>query len=274
MSYKTTFFLFLVRYSIYGDDMKIYIDLVFIINFLLDFHILFIVDKTLKRRTKLKRIILASFVGSVTLLFLFIPISSKLLFLIKMILCFLMSICAFGYKNQKYTFTNMIYIYMTSSIFGGALFFLKENVNTNFFYVLLLLLSVPMIGYILISYTHKLKTNYRYYYLIKIKFNQNQILELNSFLDTGNKLIDPYTNKGIILVDRHKISSDVKIRSPIYVPFRSLNNKGLLECIKPFSVEINGLEFKNYLIGLSDEPFHIDGIDCILNYKLMEDLHV
>ena len=106
------------------------------------------------------------------------------------------------------------------------------------------------------------------------KNKDNKKVELNSFLDTGNKLVDPYTNKGIILVNFNKIKKLVKIRSPIYVPFQSLNNTGLIKCIKPVSIEINGQVFKNYLIGLSEKSFNIDGIDCILNYKLLEELNV
>ena len=59
------------------------------------------------------------------------------------------------------------------------------------------------------------------------------------------------TNKGIILVNINKINKLVKIRSPIYVPYSTLNNTGLLKCIKPKSIEIDGKVLSNYLIGLS-----------------------
>lgn len=253
--------------------MKVYIDLVFLLNFLIDLNLLFIVNHVLKRHKKKKRIIASALFGNVTLIFLFFPVSSFFLFIIKILLCFFMSVIAFSYKNMKYTITNMIYIYMTSTIFGGALFLLKEQIKNNFTYILFLLLLIPLIAYEIKKIVAQSKTNYNCYYLIKIEF-KNTSIELNSFLDTGNKLIDPYTHKGIILVNKDKIKNLVPIRSPIYVPFKSLNHTGLIPCIKPVRIEINGLSFKNYLIGLSDDPFLIDGIDCILNYKLMEDLHV
>ena len=64
----------------------------------------------------------------------------------------------------------------------------------------------------------------------------------------------------------------MRIRSPIYVPYHSLNHKGLLKCIAPKNIEINGIISKNYLIGISEEKFNIDGINCILNSKCLEDL--
>ena len=36
---------------------------------------------------------------------------------------------------------------------------------------------------------------------------------------------------------------------------------------------IDGISYKNkMLVGLIDKKINIDGIDCILNYKLMEEL--
>ena len=254
--------------------MKIYLEIILIINFLIDFNILYIVSKILKRNSKIKKILLASIFGNITLVFLFINISSLLLFLLKILLAIIMSIITYSFKNIKYTLNNVTYIYMVSTIFGGILYFLKTNLNNNLFYILVIILLTPILSLEIIKYFNKIKSNYKYYYQIKINFNDNKKIELNSFLDTGNKLIDPYTNKGIILVDINKIKKLVKIRSPIYVPFKSLNNTGLIKCIKPVSIEINGLVFKNYLIGLSEESFNIDGIDCLLNYKLLEDLNV
>lgn len=254
--------------------MKIYIELIVLTNFLIDFNILYIVNKLLKRNSSIKKIILAGLFGNITLIFLFINISSFFLFLIKILLAILMSIIAYCFKNIKYTLNNVTYIYMISTIFGGILYFLKANLNNNSLYIKLILCLIPILTIEIIKYLNQLKSNYKYYYQIKINFKNNKNIELNSFLDTGNKLIDPYTNKGIILVDINKIKNLVKIRSPIYVPFKALNNTGLIKCVKPVSIEINGQVFNNYLIGLSEQSFNIDGIDCILNYKLLEELNV
>lgn len=250
--------------------MKIYLEIIFFLNLLLDFNILYIVNKVLKRNCKIKKILFSSLIGEITLIFLYINISSILLFFIKILLSFIMCVISYNYKDLRYTINNMIYMYMVSTIYGGILYLIKENFNSMYIYLVLLL--VPILSIEIIKLFKKLNNNYKYYYLIKIMLKDNSLLELNSFLDTGNKLTDPYTNKGIILVDNKKIN--VKIRSPIYVPFKTLNNTGIIKCFKPKYIEINNIKYNNYLIGISNDSFNIDGIDCLLNYKLMEDLNV
>jgi hypothetical protein len=83
--------------------------------------------------------------------------------------------------------------------------------------------------------------------------------------------MDPYSNKNIILVNKD-VLGDIRIRSPIYVPYNSLNNHGLLTCFKVKKIVIEGKESDDFLVGISDEKMYIDGIDCILNTRLMEGL--
>ena len=105
----------------------------------------------------------------------------------------------------------------------------------------------------------------------KIFFDEFKSVIVNAFLDTGNKLKEPYSNKSIILLDKGKVG-DIYLNNPIYVPYNSLNNHGLLECYKGVKIEINGKSFSNFLIGISNEHFFMDGIDCIINCTIMEGL--
>lgn len=262
--------------------MTIYLDFVAFLNFAMDFILLLTVNLTLKRNISLKKIILGAIIGSLTLIFLFLPISSFVLFFIKVIISFIICIVTFGFKNIKYTIQNMIYFYMTGTILGGFLYYLNlefsykhegivfyhHGLSINF---LFLIIISPVILYIYIRSTKKLKSQYNQYYKLTITFKNDNQITLNAFLDTGNKLKDPITNKPIILVEKTHLKN-VNIRSPIYVPYNSLNNHGLLKCISPKKIEIDGVSSKNYLIGISERKFNIDGIDCILNSKCLEDL--
>ena len=249
--------------------MTIYIDLLLLVNFLFDLLLLLTVNIALKRYSKISRLILASLFGEVTLLSLILPISSYLLIILKFILGIFLCIIAFGYKNFKYTFYNVLYLYMTSIILGGFTYYLSvEFQNINY----LLLLVSPLILYVFIKSIKALKEIKNYYYKIKIVFENGKDLELTSFLDTGNKLIDPITNKPIILINKKLLKGSINIRSPMYIPYNTINHHGLLECVKPSYIEIENKKLKNYLIGLSEESFKLNGIDCLLNYKILEDL--
>lgn len=181
-----------------------------------------------------------------------------------------MVLIAFGYKNIKYTFYNIIYLYMVSIILGGFVYYL--NVEFNKINDLILLLLAPFILYIFMKSLKVVKEIKNYYYKIKIVFNNQQELNITAFLDTGNKLVDPITNKPIILLNKKKLKDNIKIRSPMYVPYNALNYHGLLECIKPEYIVINNKRLSNYLIGLSEQTFKLNGIDCLLNYKILEEI--
>jgi len=192
-----------------------------------------------------------------------------------------MLIITFGYKSIQYTKKNFIYFYLVSMLLGGAIYYLKNQFSyTNnglvfnhhplrISYVIVILIGLLIYNKYL-KYFKELKTNYSNYYKCEI-FIENNHLTLTAFLDTGNKLKDPYSNKNIILLDKNKLLN-INITKPIYIPYNSLNNHGLLECYKAEKLIIDGKENKNFLIGISNENFFIDGIDCIINSKIMEEL--
>ena len=104
--------------------MKIYIDMVFLLNIILDFLLLMSVSVILTRNAKLKRIILGSMIGGVSTTLLFIEINTIILFFLKIILGIFMVIATFSYKNIRYTLNNLFYLLTISFILSG-IFILK-----------------------------------------------------------------------------------------------------------------------------------------------------
>lgn len=263
--------------------MTIYLDIIFLVNFLFDFFLLLTVNIALKRYSKISRIIFGALFGSISLISLFIPLTSIFLSLLKIFLGIVMVLLTFGYKNIRYTFYNALYLYMTSIILGGFLYYLKikfsyKNDGFIFYYegltfnYIFLLIIAPLILYVFLKSLKALKETKNYYYKIEIIFTNDFNLITTGFLDTGNKLVDPITNKPIILLNRKIIKGKYNIRSPMYIPYNSLNNHGLLECVKPLKLIINNQELSNYLIGFSDTSFKLNGIECLLNYHILEDI--
>lgn len=264
-----------------GDLMKVYLDLLFILNFLLDFIILSAVNYILRRNVKQGRILLGSLIGTVTLLILFIKLSNLELLLYKLIISVVMIIGTFGYKDLNYFIKNLLYFYMVSMLLGGAvsffdnqfgysnkgLVFRKNSLSFSYFFVFILGI------FLFVKYLRAfklLKNNYSNYYRCEIFFNDRDYVSVNAFLDTGNKLKDPYSNKSIILLMK-EFAKNIQT-SPIYVPYNSLNNHGLLECYKVQKIVIDGKECDDFLVGVSEENFFMDGIECIINSKIMEGL--
>ncbi|MEG2322444.1 MAG: sigma-E processing peptidase SpoIIGA, partial [Bacilli bacterium] len=150
--------------------MKVYIDLVLILNFFFDFLLLLSVSLILRRNVSIYKIMLGAFIGGLSLLFLFIKINSITLFILKILISIIMLLVSFGYKSLKYTVKNGLFFYTSSIILGGFLYFL----NIQFSYknnglvfinkglsinVVFLIIFCPIIIYIYIKQGLTLKNN-------------------------------------------------------------------------------------------------------------------
>jgi len=143
--------------------MKIYLDLVFVLNFFFDFLILFGVKQILKENVSLKRLLFGAFFGSLTIFFLFIPFNNITLFICKIIMSILIIFITFGKRNF---FKNLLYFYLVSVILGGSLYlfaisFTYKNKGIIFFdsglkinFIVILIVS-PIIIYLYIKDKYK-----------------------------------------------------------------------------------------------------------------------
>lgn len=150
----------------------------------------------------------------------------------------------------------------------GMIFYF-DGLSIN--YILLLLVG-PLILVLYIYEHKKFKSTYNFNCKLEIVFNNGKILSCNGFIDSGNKLRDPISKKYVIIISRKILSNYINIRSPMYVPYKALNRYGLIECFKIKYLKINNQIFTNYLVGISNNEFNINGSDVLLNYKLMEDI--
>lgn len=260
--------------------MKVYIEIILLINFIIDFILLFGVCLILRRQTTLKRLILSSLIGSITIISMFYNLNGLTLFIIKLFTSLIMVIICCKFNSIKYTIKNLFYLYTLSIILGGSMYlisieiitkykelhFLSNGIYLNF---IILLLSSPLIIFIYIKQIKQIKNVYSNYYNIDIYLKDNTKYCLTGYLDTGNHLTDPYKNRPIILVDKNKIKFDYN--NILLVPYDTLNNHGLLKCIVPDKIFIDKIGIKtNFLIGISEDNIKIDGVDCILHGALME----
>ena len=242
--------------------MKVYIEFVYIINFLLDFMILYGTKRLLKINRCFFRVVLSSLIGMFTTLFLYINISSSGLFLIKIIFSIIMIVVAFGFNNL---FKNIFYFYLLSIILGGMIYLFDFKIG--FYYNCFFLVvggSVVLLIVIRELKCFKLFINDKYN--VSIVYDK-KIYRLEGFIDTGNKLEAPISKKSIILVNL-KIDTN----KFIYVPYKALNTSGVIPCIRPDKITINDKTINNCLVGLSRDKFELNGCNCILPNKIKEEL--
>ena len=262
--------------------VKIYVDLVLLLNFGFDLVLLFGVAIILRRQTTLSRLLLGALVGSMTILSMFVEMSNITLFFVKVVVSVLMVLIVFGYQDIRYFFNNLFYLYTSSILLGGFLYFLNlefsyKNEGLVFYFnglsvnVLVLIVLSPIIIYFYVKQGLELKNRYSNYYNVDIYFKDGRVIPVTAFMDTGNHLEDPYKKRPIILINKELFEVDYNRDKMLLVPYDAINHHGLLKCIIPEKIFIQGIGFRdNFLVGLSNEKIRIDGVDCIMNSRLIE----
>lgn len=239
--------------------MKVYIDLILVINFIYDFIILLSTSILLKRNASIKRVILSSFIGEVSVITLFNNYTPLYLLTLKVLLSVLMILVTFGKNNF---FNNIFYFYIITIVIGGFEYlFSGDKYEVNL--VFLLFLS-PIVVYL---YYRSIK-DYNYNLRIKhdvIIIDGINTYKLSGYLDTGNSLVDPITKYPVIMV-----RDDIKFLTDkyFYVPYKVINDSSILKCIKVDKVIVDN-KIVNVLLGLVNTDV-FDGTDVILNINLKE----
>ncbi len=253
--------------------MKVYIDVLLFVNFFFDFFLLLGVKTILKRKTTIIRIILASFIGEISIIALFLPLSTISLLLVKILISFILIISAFKYQDIVYFKKNLLYFYLLSIILGGVVYFLKLTFITKEDLLLNLIILLVIAPYLFYSYLKENK-NYKINYTLRHKLDiylNNKKYTYIAYLDTGNKLEDPYKKRPIILV--YDDNLNFSYENSILVPYKTLDNEGLIKCQKVEKAIVDdSITLKDILIGKSTKKFNIEGIDVILPNIIKEEL--
>jgi len=215
---------------------------------------------------------MGSLIGSLSTFFLFLPLNSATLFLLKILVSIFMIKVSFPFKNIRSFLKQVLYLYLVSIILGGFLYFLNiqfsyKNNGVIFFHnglsinFMILLISSPLIIFWYIKEALRHKNTYQNIYSVKVVVDKKEYT-LKGYLDTGNHLKDPYKKRSVLLVEKGLIP--IREEETIYVPYTSLNHQGIVKCRKVEKIEIDGKIYKNMLIGYSKEKFKIEDIDCII----------
>ena len=250
----------------------IYIDILILEDLIFNYVIILSTSIILNRITKFKKIFLSSVIGLIPIIFILINTKQIVLSIINFLTILLISIISFEYKNILYTLKNIMYIYFMSIFIAGSIYLINTNylpnINNDLLKIIIYILILLIESYIYTNQIKKLKYNNSNYYKVDIYLKDRPKLTLISFLDTGNELKDPYSNKPIILVTKKKINlTNEKI---ILVPYNTIDNHGLMECFRPEKIYIHKIGYKKkLLIGLINE-ITIEGADCIMNKLLLE----
>ncbi len=198
--------------------MVVYGDLLFLINFSMDFLCFYLSCLLLHRKMNTLRCVLASIVGGIySVSVLFIKIGGVGALLIDLAVLVFMCALAYGVrKNEFWNFLKSVFLYFfVSALLGGmmtALFSLfnsmdaltglegsSEEIDVWIFVLLTVLGSVLTLRggkFFRTSFLNKTA-------ILEIK-NENGTLELYALVDSGNLVTEPISGKGVAFVNVEK----------------------------------------------------------------------
>lgn len=192
--------------------MTVYWDMMFLINFAIDYIILYSTAKTLFLKRNIFKIISGALIGGIYGIFAF---EKSFVFnaLTYIFVTFFILYVTFSKLNFKIVST----FYIISFLFGGISGYLNNlygviKMSNGFFYIennlLAVLLGVVLSSFIVVIFLKLIKRN-----TIKLRqiktvdiFCDGKSVTVSGMLDTGNLLLDPITKYPVILVN----FSDIK----------------------------------------------------------------
>lgn len=237
--------------------MKVYLDLIIILNFFYDTLIVLAVSVLLRYRVNLKRVFLSSLIGELSLITLFIRLDNIFLLLLKLILSLIMVFISFGKNNYL---NNLFYFYIITIILGGSSYLINgSNMYTNL--VLMVILS-PIIITLYIINARRIKKELTIVHDVIIVDSDNTI-KLRGIMDTGNNVVCPITRLPVVFVsDKLKLESN----KLFVVPYRTIDNEGVLNCKMPDEFIMDGKIVK-CLVATSSS---INTSEILLNNEMRE----
>ncbi len=252
--------------------MVLYVDILFAINFSMDFFALFLTSIILRRKIFKERILLSAIFGGMYGVFDIVFLKKTLVSILLSVLVSLL-MCLIAFKKHKlgnvvstvlvffgvsaslsgimsvlYNFLNKIlseYIknYSYNSLYNGA----------RFFVIVSLSMLISMVVLKVWSKEKNVKT-----VEAEIEF-KGIIYNLNGLCDSGNLLREPITGRSVILIsDTTDLAKAIDLEPEFkkrYVPFNGVENSGILKGIVPKKILINNIEKSAILAPIKNLTF-------------------
>lgn len=201
--------------------MTIYLDIVWLLNFGIDYLLLTLTALALKRNYLKRRVVLAALFASLIVFFMFTPLATilfqawaKLLYSAAIILI------AFGFRRWSYFLKNLFMFYFVTFVVGGGLFALHYfwqtetelltglviSTTTGFgstFSWIFVILGIPTVWYFSRQQIQQItfrKLDYTKLAQVFIQID-NIIIETRGLIDSGNQLQDPITRFPVIILE-------------------------------------------------------------------------
>lgn len=210
-----------------GSDVKIYLDVIWLLNFCFDSLLLLLTAFILKRHVKKRRVIFGAFIGSSIVLFMFTPISpfvehpaGKLAFSVVIVLV------TFGFKRFRFFFQNLFSFYFATFLMGGGIIGAHSLLQTRSVMQhgvmitnqtgfgdpvswMFIVAGFPAIWFFSKKRIEDIETKtIQYEERVRLQADiGGQTLHAKGLVDSGNQLYDPLTKTPVMIIHIDKLES-------------------------------------------------------------------
>lgn len=206
--------------------MKIYLDVIWLLNFCFDSLLLLLTAFILKRQVKKRRVAAGGFIGSTIVLLMFTPVSplvehpaGKMAFSVVIVLT------AFGFKRFRYFFQNLFAFYFATFLVGGGMIGVHSLLQTKSIVQhgvmvtsqtgfgdpiswIFVVIGFPAVWFFSKKRIEEIETkSIQYDELVRVQAEfGGQTIHAKGLVDSGNQLYDPLTKTPVMILHIDKFS--------------------------------------------------------------------
>ncbi len=265
-------------------EVKIYVDILFIINFIIDYILLSVTSFFVKKEAKIINTFASATVGATfSAVMFFAPIAIGFSITASFLAALLMIFIAFGKRPILAILKDTVCFYLVCALSGGLAFALVSKealpyvINNGIFYadinaysLLFALFTTAIIIHSATGYIRKQKIKSSYLYEVTIHRRGKTITD-NAFFDSGNFLCDPITQRSVIVAEWQSVSplfeedkiTEAIVNNPkdfVYIGCKSAFGVSGLYAFSPDEVTSDEINLPSeILIAVTETPLDKDG---------------
>lgn len=245
----------------------VYLDVFFMINFIMDYMIILITSRIAKVKKKRIRQLAGAGCGALYSVIVIKPLTNHLfkITLVNILIAAVMVLISFGFMSASVYIKNVFLLFVVSFTMSGIINYLYystvigkyvRNVlsgNSNKVVNARKFILVSVLAYILLSAIVRIifsvRKDMELYYDVKITFRGKSVV-VRGLYDTGNGLTEPVSGKMVHIAEykilKPLLEGDEKAKENIYViPFRSIGEEDGI---------MYGIRMDEMVVLVDDEP--------------------
>lgn len=205
-----------------GLTVKVYLDVILLVNFIMDFFILWATGKLANFPVKISGLVLGAFIGALYALVVLLPQWSFFSsFLGKSSCAIIMVLVSFRWQGIARLIRTILYLHIISFAMGGAVLAVVYLTDTSpgilqvlngvgifrgvhYSWLIISLVVAFFLGYGGFYFLRKGCIEQELLNTLTIYFHNDKVI-IPALLDTGNQLTEPFSKKPVIVVEREAL---------------------------------------------------------------------